>query len=137
MTEKMKTGMGMKKRSGSESGFKSGSKWGSILPEVLIAACILGAVLPPVFSAFGSIFMSEVRVHEASLKAFGAEWWFNRLELPVSAAALDAMPREDERGRMRFRWETEKDAHGALRVTLSVSGRAWGDVPLVTSRVFP
>ena len=81
--------------------------------------------------------MAEIRIHEASRKAFGAEWWFNRLELPVSASALDSMPRADERGKMRFRWETEDGAHGSVRVTLSVTDGALGDVPFVISRVFP
>jgi hypothetical protein len=107
------------------------------LVEALFALGILGAAIPAAFSAFGSAFMAEIRIHEASRKAFGAEWWFNRLEPPVSAAALDAMPRADEQGKTRFSWEAEKDAHGALQVTLSVSNGALDDVPFVTSRVFP
>jgi hypothetical protein len=107
------------------------------LLEVLLALGILGAILPAAFSAFGAAFMSEMRIRETSRKAFGAEWWFNRLEIPVSAVALNAMPRADERGKMRFRWKTESDARGALRITLSVTNGAPGDAPFVMSRVFP
>jgi type II secretory pathway component PulJ len=110
---------------------------GYSLVEVLLALCILGAAVPAALNAFGVAFMSEIRLRALSSKAFGAEWWFNRLDLPVSLAALDGMPRTDESGRMRFSWETENESSGALRVTLSVSDGARGDVPLVMSRVCP
>ena len=110
---------------------------GYSLIEVLLALAILGIALPALFSAFGTVFMAEIRIHEVSRKAFCAEGWFSRLELPVSAAALSAMPRADENGKTRFRWETEKDACGAILVTLSVSNGALGDIPFVTSRAFP
>jgi hypothetical protein len=103
----------------------------------MLSIGILGAVLPGALSAFGSVFMSEMRIHEASRKVFGAEWWFNRLELPVSVSALNAMPRADGHGKTLFRWETEGGAYGAVRVTLSVSNGALDDAPFVTSRVFP
>jgi hypothetical protein len=110
---------------------------GYSLVEILLALGILGAAMPAVLNAFGVAFMSEIRLHALSRKAFGAEWWFNRLELPVSSAALDGMPRKDESGRMHFRWETENESYGTLRVTLSVSDGARGDVPFVMSRVCP
>jgi hypothetical protein len=80
---------------------------------------------------------SEIRLHETSRKAFGAEWWFNRLEFPVSKSALDAMPRADGHGKTLFRWEAEHGAYGAVHVTLSVSNGASDNAPFVTSRVFP
>jgi hypothetical protein len=123
--EKGGNGMGLKRR-------RSFS-----LVEVLFALGILGAVIPAALSAFGAVLMSEIRVCGLPRKAFGAEWWFNRLELPVSSVVLDAMPRADESGKMRFSWETEEEAHGALRVTLRVSNGALGDAPFVTSRVYP
>jgi hypothetical protein len=116
-------------------GIKSGS--GYSLVEVLVALGILGTVIPASLGAFGVVFASEIRVGEVSRKAFGAEWWFNRLEFPVSPANLESMPRADESGRMRFSWETENEAYGAVRVTLSVSGETPGDVPFVTTRVCP
>jgi hypothetical protein len=104
--------------------------------ETLIALGILGVVVPASLNAFGVIFLAEIRLRELTRKASGAEWWFSRLDLPVSQAGVDAMPREEERGKMRFSWETEKADHGALRVTLRVSNGAPGDVPFVMTRVY-
>jgi hypothetical protein len=106
------------------------------LVEVLFALGILGVAIPAALDAFGAVLMSEIRIRELSRKAFGAEWWFNSLELPVSPTVLDAMPRADESGKMRFSWEIEEEAYGAFRVTLRVSNGALGDVPFVMSRVY-
>ncbi|MDR1650053.1 MAG: hypothetical protein LBR71_07305 [Synergistaceae bacterium] len=107
------------------------------LVEVLFALGIAGVVIPAALDAFGAVLMSEARIREVSCKTFGAQWWFNRLEFPVSPVVLNAMPSVDERGKMRFSWEMEEDSHGAFRVTLKVSNGASGDAPFVTSRAYP
>jgi hypothetical protein len=109
---------------------------GQTLTEILIALCVLGVIVPPSIEALGIAFATELRIHERARKAFYAEWWFNRLELPVSQSMIDAAPPMDESGTMYFSWETEVCEYDAIRITLHVSNGTESDVPFTVSRVY-
>ncbi|MDR3264843.1 MAG: hypothetical protein LBT15_02415 [Synergistaceae bacterium] len=109
---------------------------GDSLVEILISLCALGVALPAILGSFGMTFSAGLRIGETVDKAWGAEWWFNRVELPALSSAMDDMPRKDASGKLRFRWETRGGEHEPLRVTLFVSNGSDTDVPLVVNRVF-
>jgi hypothetical protein len=113
-----------------------GKNRGSSLMELLIALSVLGAMIPALLGAFETVFLSGLQSNEYTNRISGAEWWFNRLETPARQADVDAMPRTDGSGKLRFRWETKMSEHGALHVTLSVSGGSETDAPFVTTRVY-
>jgi hypothetical protein len=98
----------------------------------------LGLIIPPSLDALGAVFAAEMRIHERERKVSRAEWWFSRLEFPVSQAQIDAAPRTDESGATRFDWETETLPHqyNALRVTLHVSNGTGSDVPFTLTRIY-
>ena len=87
---------------------------GDTLVEILIALDILAVVVPVSFGALSTVFTSELRLHQRAEKALCAEWWFNRLETPLSASGLSAAPQMDGRGKMRFSWEASPLEYGAL-----------------------
>ncbi len=109
---------------------------GASLVEILVALLILGLVIPVSFGAFGSSFMIGFRMREYADKVAYAEWWFNRLECPVSQTAIEAMPRADSEGRMHFSWTAVGGDYGSIRVVLSVSNGSKSDNPFVISRVY-
>lgn len=104
--------------------------------EILVSLCALGVALPSILGAFGMVFSAGLRIDRDVDKAWGAEWWFNRVELPALSTAMDDMPRRDASGKLRFRWETEGGGREPLRVTLFVSSGSNTDVPLVVSRAY-
>jgi hypothetical protein len=106
------------------------------LVEVLVALGVLEAVVLTSIDAFGTAFVAELRIQERARKAFYAEWWFNRLELPVSQAKIDEAPRTDEGGKIRFEWSTIPGAHDTLRVILRVSDGSGSDAPFILGRVY-
>ena len=107
---------------------------GISLVEILMTLCVLGLVIPASLSAFGIVFMAELRIHEHVEKAESAEWWFNQLNFPVHVPDLNDAPQSH--GRMHFTWESRLGDHGALHITLHVTNRAPLDVPLTVSRVY-
>ncbi len=109
---------------------------GASLVEILVALLILGLLIPVSFGAFGSSFMIGLRTREYADKVAYAEWWFNRLECPVSPISIEAMPRSDFKGRMHFSWSTIAGDYGTVRVALSVSNGSKSDIPFVISRVY-
>jgi hypothetical protein len=111
-------------------------KKGQSLVEVLVALCVLGLVIPSSLEALGTVFSAEIRIHQWARKASYAEWWFDRLEVPVSQSVIDAAPRTNDSGAVRFDWETEFCEYGALRVTLHVSNGTGFDVPFTLSRIY-
>ena len=108
---------------------------GNTLVEVLMALCVLGIVVPTSLGALGSVLMADLKVHESVGMVSSAEWWFSRLTFPVSMADIDAAPRTDRHGKVRFDWETEDLHNGAIRVTLRVYGRLPGP-PFTVNRIF-
>jgi type II secretory pathway component PulJ len=109
---------------------------GNTLLEVLIALGVLGVIVPTSLDAFGTAFSAELRIHQRADKASYAEWWFNQLEFPVSPADIDAAPRRDALGKMRFEWETKPLANDALQVTLRVSNGSPADAVFTAIRVY-
>jgi hypothetical protein len=82
------------------------------------------------------MFAWELKAHDSARRASAAESWFNRLGFPLSPEDVEAMPRADAHGGLRFSWETAPCGYGAFRVTLSVSNGAPGDIPFIESRVY-
>ena len=109
---------------------------GQTLVEVLVALGVLEVVVLTSIQAFGTVFATELQIQERARKASYAEWWFNRLESPVSQAKIDKAPRTDEHGKMRFEWSTVPGGHNTLHVTLRVSNGSDSDVPFTLSRVY-
>jgi type II secretory pathway component PulJ len=109
---------------------------GQTLVEILVALSVLEIVVLTAIEAFGMVFAAELKIQERARKAFYAEWWFNKLESPVSQAEVDAAPRTDEYGRMRFEWDTASGDYGTFRVTLRVLNGSGADVPFTMSRVY-
>ena len=109
---------------------------GQTLAEVLVALGVLETVILTSIPAFGTVFAAELRIQERSRKASYAEWWFNRLELPVSQAKIDEAPRTNETGKIRFDWSAIPGDYGTLRVILRVSSGSGSDVPFTLSRVY-
>jgi len=108
---------------------------GNTLIEVVMALCVLGVIVPASLGAFGTVFVTELRIHEHAYMMSSAEWWFSRLSFPVYMPDIDAAPRADRHGKVRFGWDTEKLDNGAIRVTLRVYGRL-AVQPLTVSRIF-
>jgi len=100
-----------------------------------MALFVLGIVVPTSLSAFGSVFMAELRIRENACMMSSAEWWFSGLAFPVRMADLDAAPRTDRHGRARFDWDAEELANGVIRVTLRVYGRIDAR-PFTVRRIF-
>ncbi|MDR2179892.1 MAG: hypothetical protein LBP21_06265 [Synergistaceae bacterium] len=109
---------------------------GQTLVEVLVALGVLETVVLASIDAFGTAFVAELHIQERARKAACAEWWFNRLEPPVSQASVEKAPRADEYGKMRFEWETIPGGYNTLRVILRVSNGSGSDVPFIISRVY-
>ncbi|MDR1377054.1 MAG: prepilin-type N-terminal cleavage/methylation domain-containing protein [Synergistaceae bacterium] len=112
------------------------SRRGQTLVEVLVALGILGTVVLGSLETFGMAFTMELRIQEQARKASYAEWWFNRLEFPLTQAKVDKAPRTDEYGGTRFEWSTVPGDYNTLRVILRVSNGSKSDTPFVTSRVY-
>ncbi|MDR1731175.1 MAG: hypothetical protein LBR61_03690 [Synergistaceae bacterium] len=109
---------------------------GGSLVEVLTSLCILGFALPVCLEALGMLFLLGLRINGYADRAFGVDWWFNRLERPVTLSSLEAMPRRGPSGKLHFQWEARVGDNGAVAVTLYVSdGLKWAG-PLVESRVY-
>lgn len=109
---------------------------GFTLIEAIVTLCVLGVLLPGGLQAFGNIFLFGLRINDTADKAFCAEWWFNRLEPPVSRQTLAAMPQRDAAGKMRFRWEAEEGNDGTFHIILYVTNASNNDVPFVIHRVY-
>ncbi|MDR1979457.1 MAG: hypothetical protein LBQ42_12050 [Synergistaceae bacterium] len=109
---------------------------GQTLVEILVALGVLETVVLTSIEAFATAFTAELRIQEKANKASYAEWWFNRLGFPVSQADIDAAPRTDEYGKMRFDWDTTPGDHNTFYVTLRVSNGTGTDVPFTISRVY-
>lgn len=108
---------------------------GDTLMEILVALVVLAMILPTLFSAFGVGVLGVVRMKAAEARRYGAEWWFNRLERPVRAAALSAMPRSLPGGEVDFSWTSRTGTHGEVWVTLEIRSRG-ADAALVLTRAF-
>jgi hypothetical protein len=109
---------------------------GQTLVEVLVALGVLGTVILSSLETFGMALVMELRIQERARKASCAEWWFNRLEPPLSQAKVDESPRAHESGGMIFTWSTIPGDYNTLRVILRVSNGSESDVPFVVSRVY-
>ncbi|MDR1623285.1 MAG: hypothetical protein LBS00_13040 [Synergistaceae bacterium] len=109
---------------------------GQTLVEILVALSVLEVVVLTSIEAFGTVFAAELQIQERAHKASYAEWWFNRLELPVSRADIDAAPRTDEYGKMRFEWDAVPGNYDTFYVTLRVSNGSGTDTPFTISRVY-
>ena len=108
---------------------------GLTIIEVLMALIVLGIVVPASLGALGGVLTADLKVLESAYLISSAEWWFGRLTFPVSRDDVDAAPRADEHGKVRFDWETEGLHNGAIRVTLRVYGRL-SRAPFTVSRIF-
>ncbi|MDR1379769.1 MAG: hypothetical protein LBJ36_12070 [Synergistaceae bacterium] len=109
---------------------------GQSLIEVLVAFCVLALIIPSSIDAISLVFAAELRVCERERKISCAEWWFNRLESPVSQTQIDTAPRANESGTMRFGWEVEFCEYNAFRITLRVSNGTGLDTPFIMTRVY-
>ncbi|NLL37116.1 MAG: hypothetical protein GX256_06305 [Fretibacterium sp.] len=108
---------------------------GSLL-ETLLALVLLGLLFPSLLNSLGVGMTLGLRIQRQQDYAYGAEWWFNRVELPTSLLALDAMPRATPDGEFRFSWETAPGPGGALFVSLNVSKASPSESSSVFFRVF-
>lgn len=106
------------------------------LTEALITLCVAGCVLPVTLDAFGTVILAIHHIGTNADRAFGAEWWFNRLKLPVSHAGISVMPETDSTGKLRFEWKAEEEKYGSIRITLYVRVGSLSGVPFVLSRVY-
>ena len=112
---------------------------GGTLAEVLAALFLFVSILPALFLALGMGLLGVLKLRAADDRVYGAEWWFNRLERPVCAAALSAMPRSlpgslPGEG-LFFSWSSKTGDRGEIWVTLEVRSEL-SDAVLVRTRAF-
>ena len=108
---------------------------GDTLVEVLVALFLFVSILPALFSALGVGLLGISKLRAADDRLYGAEWWFNRLERPVGAAALSAMPRSLPGGGLFFARSSQTGGQGEIWVTLEVRSEL-SDAVLVRTRAF-
>jgi len=108
---------------------------GNTLVEVVISLFVLAIIMPASLGALGSVLMVGLKTHENAYMISSAEWWFTRLTFPVCVTDVNASPRVDRHGKVRFDWNTEALVNGAVRVTLRVYGNL-AERPLTVVRIF-
>ena len=108
---------------------------GNTLIEILMALCVLGIVVPTSLGSLGNVLAAELKFHVNSYAISSAEWWFSRLTLPVSRAEIDAAPRMDRHGKVRFDWDSKDLNNGAISVTLRVYANYAAPI-FTVSRIF-
>jgi len=97
--------------------------FGNTLVEVIMSLFVLAIIMPTSLGALGSVLMVGLKTQENAYLISSAEWWFTRMTFPVYIDDIDAAPRADRHGKIRFDWDTEGLENGAIRVTLRVYGR--------------
>ena len=106
---------------------------GQTLVEALTALTLLGMIVPVSLAAFETAFVAEFWIQERTDKAAHAEWWFNKLEIPVALETIGDAPRTDQHGKFRFDWDVESGDYGTIQITLRVLG---GESPYTETRIY-
>ncbi len=96
------------------------SRKAETLIETLTALVIAGLILPAVLDSVLMAVKAQMHIYRMENYIYASNWWFNRLEYPVTEAALEAMPVNLPCGKFRFDWVSERGIYGDLRVTLTV-----------------